>query len=326
MIGTLFRRTETLLALTIVILGIYIGSVSPVFLTVGNLFDLLRSSIVMGLFAMGTLIVIISGGIDVSFTALAVFAQYSTVKLMTLYMPEAPLWIIFTVASLIGLGLGMINAFFISRFRLPTLIVTLGTLSMFRGFLLFAIGNKIIREIPPSMPAFARTSLFEVEMAAGVSRLHPGVIFTILAALLVWFLLDYTMLGRGIYALGGSREAAERAGFNISQIQYFIYGTVGFLAGLAGIIYASLNRQAHPQELVGSELNVIAAVVLGGANLTGGRGTVLGALLGVALVVIMNNSLVLIGVPSEWQRVVIGLIILLGTGIPAIQARKARQI
>ena len=110
MIGTLFRRTETLLALTIVILGIYIGSVSPVFLTVGNLFDLLRSSIVMGLFAMGTLIVIISGGIDVSFTALAVFAQYSTVKLMTLYMPEAPLWIIFTVASLIGLGLGMINA------------------------------------------------------------------------------------------------------------------------------------------------------------------------------------------------------------------------
>ena len=122
-------------------------------MTVGNLFDLLRSSIVMGLFAMGTLIVIISGGIDVSFTALAVFAQYSTVKLMTVYMPEAPLWIIFTVASLIGLGLGMINAFFISRFRLPTLIVTLGTLSMFRGFLLFAIGNKIIREIPPSMPA-----------------------------------------------------------------------------------------------------------------------------------------------------------------------------
>ena len=245
---------------------------------------------------------------------------------MTIFMPEAPLWIIFLVAGVIGLGLGMINAFFISRFRLPTLIVTLGTLSMFRGFLLFAIGNKIIREIPPSMPAFARTSLFEVEMAAGVSRLHPGVIFTILAALLVWFLLDYTMLGRGIYALGGSREAAERAGFNISQIQYFIYGTVGFLAGLAGIIYASLNRQANPQELVGSELNVIAAVVLGGANLTGGRGTVLGALLGVALVVIMNNSLVLIGVPSEWQRVVIGLIILLGTGIPAIQARKARQI
>ncbi len=323
---SLFRRTETILALTILLLSLYIGWVSPVFLTVGSMFDLLRSSIVTGIFAMGTLIVIVSGGIDVSFMAIAVFAQYSTAKLMTIYLPEAPLWVIFVTSMAIGLVLGLINGYFISRFRLPTLIVTLGTLSMFRGFLLFAIGNKIIRDIPPSMPAFARTSLIEVEMAAGVSRLHPGVIFTVAAALLVWLLLDYTMLGRGIYALGGSRESAERAGFNIARIQYFIYGTVGLLAGLAGIIYASLNRQANPQELIGQELNVIAAVVLGGASLTGGRGTVLGTILGVALVVIMNNSLVLIGVPSEWQRVVIGLIILLGTGLPAIQAKRRVQM
>jgi simple sugar transport system permease protein len=127
--------------------------------------------------------------------------------------------------------------------------------------------------------------------------------------------------------LGGAREAAERAGFNISKIQYFIYGTVGLFAGIAGIIYASLNRQANPQELVGTELNVIAAVVLGGASLTGGRGTVIGTILGVALVVIMNNSLVLIGIPSTWQRVAIGIIILIGTGLPALQAkRKSRRI
>lgn len=318
-------RTETILFVTIVVLSIGISIANPVFFSVGNLFDLLRSSIVMGIFAMGVLIVIISGGIDVSFTAIAVFAQYATVRLMTMYLPEAPLWVIFMVAALIGLGLGMINAFFISRFKLPTLIVTLGTLSMFHGFLLFAIGNKIIREIPPSMPEFARTSLLEVEMAVGVSRLHPAVLITVLIAILVWLLLDFTMLGRGIYALGGSREAAERAGFNIPRIQYFIYGTVGLLAGIAGIIYASLNRQANPQELVGSELNVIAAVVLGGASLTGGRGTVIGTLLGVALVVIMNNSLVLVGVPTQWQRVVIGLIILIGTGLPAIQARRSAQ-
>ena len=320
-----FFRTETILALTIVVMSIYIGIVNPVFFTVGNLFDLLRSSIVMGIFAMGVLLVIISGGIDVSFTAVAVFAQYATVRLMTIFMPEAPLWIVFIVAGLIGLGLGMINAFFISRFQLPTLIVTLGTLSMFHGFLLFAIGNKIIRDIPPSMPDFARSSLIEVAMTVGVSRLHPAVLITVAVAILVWLLLDFTMLGRGIYALGGSREAAERAGFNIPRIQYFIYGTVGFLAGIGGIVYASLNRQANPQELVGSELNVIAAVVLGGASLTGGRGTVIGSLLGVALVVIMNNSLVLIGVPSTWQRVVVGAIILIGTGLPAIQARRKAQ-
>jgi len=131
------------------------------------------------------------------------------------------------------------------------------------------------------------------------------------------------MLGRGVYALGGSREAAERAGFNISRIEYFIYGFVGLLSGVAGMTFGALNRQANPQDIVGSELNVIAAVVLGGAQLTGGRGTVIGTILGVALVVIMNNSLILIGVPSVWQRVVIGLIILIGTGLPALQARRS---
>jgi simple sugar transport system permease protein len=97
------------------------------------------------------------------------------------------------------------------------------------------------------------------------------------------------------------------------------------LAGIAGMIYGSLNRQANPQDLVGSELSVIAAVVLGGAQISGGRGTVIGTLLGVALVIIMNNSLILVGVPSVWQRVVIGAIILVGTGVPALQAQRAAR-
>ena len=117
-------------------------------------------------------------------------------------MPEAPFWLVLSLSAIIGLGLGMINAFFISRFKLPTLIVTLATLSMFRGFLLFAIGNKIIREIPPSMTAFARSSLVEVPMAAGVSRLHPAIILTVLAAVLVWFVLKYTMLGAWYLCVG----------------------------------------------------------------------------------------------------------------------------
>jgi simple sugar transport system permease protein len=143
----------------------------------------------------------------------------------------------------------------------------------------------------------------------------------------VFLLLRYTMLGRGIYALGGAREAAERAGFNVSRIQYFIYGFVGLLSGIAGLAYGAMNRQANPQDIVGTELDVIAAVVLGGASLTGGRGSVIGAILGVTLVTIMSNSLVLIGVPSEWRRVVTGAIIIIGTGIPAIQAqRNARRI
>lgn len=320
---SILRSNEALVAITLVALCIYIGLSNPVFFTMGNLFNLLRSSIVIGIFAMGVLIVVISGGIDVSFTAIGVFSLYATTRILLAVAPDAPIILGFVLAGGIGLGLGMINAFFISRFNLPTLIVTLGTLSMFHGFLLFAIGNQIIRNIPPAMTEFARGSLVQVQMARGVANLHPAILITLTVALIVWILLRYTMLGRGIYALGGSREAAERAGFNIPRIQYFIYGFVGLLSGIAGMTFGSLNRQANPQDIVGMELNVIAAVVLGGASLTGGRGTVIGTLLGVALVVIANNSLILIGVPSTWQRVVIGVIILIGTGIPAIQARRA---
>ncbi|RME49640.1 MAG: ABC transporter permease [Chloroflexi bacterium] len=319
----LFSRNETLVAVTLILLCLVIGLNNPTFFTLGNIFTLLRSSIVTGIFAMGVLIVLISGGIDVSFTAVGVFAMYSTVKLMLRFAPDAPIWVGFVVAAIIGLGLGLINAFFIAQFKLPTLIVTLGTLSMFHGFLLFAIGNQIIRDVPPSLTAFARSAILRIPQTRGTANLHPAVLLTLAIALVVWLLLKYTMLGRGIYALGGAPEAAERAGFNVTRIQYFIYGFVGLLSGIAGMTFGSLARQANPQDIVGMELNVIAAVVLGGAYLTGGRGTVIGTLLGVLLVVIANNSLILIGVPTVWQRVVIGVIILVGTGIPAVQERRA---
>lgn len=319
----LLRRNETLVAVTLVILCLVIGLNNPTFFTIGNTFTLLRSSIVTGIFAMGVLIVIISGGIDVSFTAIGVFALYATVKLMLYFAPGASIWVAFIMAALIGLGLGSINAFFIAQFKLPTLIVTLGTLSMFHGFLLFAIGNQIIRDVPPALTEFARATLIQIPQGRGTANLHPAVFLILAIVLMVWVLLNYTMLGRGIYALGGAPEAAERAGFNVTRIQYFIYGFVGLLSGIAGMTFGALARQANPQDLVGTELNVIAAVVLGGAYLSGGRGTVLGTLLGVILVVIANNSLILVGVPTVWQRVVIGLIILVGTGIPAIQERRA---
>jgi simple sugar transport system permease protein len=324
-VDRIFRRNETLVAVTIIVLSLLIGLNNPSFFTVGNAFDLLRSVIVMGIFAMGVLIVIVSGGIDVSFAAIGVFALYATVRLLKAHAPDSPIWLAFILAALIGLCLGLINAFFIAQFKLPTLIVTLGTLSMFHGFLLFAIGNQIIRDVPPAMTDFARSALMRIPLARGTANLHPAILITVAVTVFVWWLLKYTMLGRSIYALGGARDAAERAGFNVPRIQYFIYAFVGVLSGIAGMTFGSLARQANPQDLVGMELNVIAAVVLGGAQLTGGRGTVIGTVLGVILVVIANNSLILIGVPTVWQRVVIGLIILIGTGLPAIRARRAGQ-
>jgi len=184
---------------------------------------------------------------------------------------------------------------------------------------------EIIRDIPPSMPEFARSSLLEVPMEAGVSRLHPAVLITVAVAILVWLLLDFTMLGRGIYALGGDPVAAERAGFNVRAIQFFIYGFVGLLSGIAGVLHASAMRNANPFDIVGTEMMVIAAVVLGGASITGGKGTVLGTVLGVTFIVIVDNSLILAGIPSYWQRVVTGLIILGSTAATAQRAKASAR-
>ncbi|HHW13502.1 MAG TPA: ABC transporter permease [Firmicutes bacterium] len=322
----LLTKNEFIVALLIVVLSLVIGTVNPAFFTVGNLFDLVRNSIVMGIFALGVLIVIVSGGIDVSFTAIAAFSMFVTAKLLVPYNFQGTILLPFAISAAIGLILGLINAVFISFFKLDTLIVTLGTQSMYRGFMLAFIGAMEITNLPPAMIRFSRFFLVEITQNRATYGLHFGIVILAALAVLVWFLLRRTMLGRGIYALGGDRVAAERAGFNLRALQFFIYGFVGFLAGVGGIIHSSLVRTARPFDLVGTELNVIAAVVLGGARITGGHGSVIGTLLGVILVVIMNNSLILLGISSFWQQVVLGLLILLGTGIPAIQAKlRARR-
>jgi simple sugar transport system permease protein len=135
--------------------------------------------------------------------------------------------------------------------------------------------------------------------------------------LLGWFILRKTVLGRSIYALGGNAASAQRAGFNILRIQLFVYGFMGLMAGFGSVIQGLLVQTVAPNSLVGKELDVIAAVVLGGASLTGGVGTMLGTVLGVALIAIMGNGLTLMHVPSFWYKVVIGFIILVSVGANA---------
>jgi simple sugar transport system permease protein len=325
-IPTFLKSNEALVAIIIVAFSIVTGIVDPSFFTLGNAFDLLRASIVMGILAIGVLVVLLSGGIDVSFTAVAAFSMYAT----TLFITSSELslnWaFIFLISIGIGMVLGLINAVFIGIFRLPTLIVTLGTLSLFRGFLLAFIGTRVISNLPPSMREFSRAPLFRITTPDGIIYTLPlSFLFLVAVVLLTWFILRRTMLGRAIYAYGGNPEAAERAGFDILKLKFFVYSYVGALAGLAGIIHASMARAANPFDLVGLELNVIAAVVLGGASIAGGRGTIVGTLLGVALIVIISNSLIVLGIPSYWQRVAIGLLILLGTGVPAYQALRSRR-
>jgi len=323
----LLSRNETLVALIILAFCAVTAIVDPRFLSVTTLTDLVRNGIVIGMFAIGVMLVLVSGGIDVSFTAIAAFSMYSATKLMIALGVGDQMLVAFLVAALIGLTLGLVNAVFIAWFGLPTLIVTLGTLTAFRGFLLTFVGSQLVTNVPPGMRAFSRSMLFRGTTPDGAFFALPtAFLFLVAAVVLTWFIVNRTMLGRGIVAMGGSREAAARVGINVRALQVFVYGYVGALSGLAGIVHASLARVANPFDLVGLELSVIAAVVLGGARLTGGHGTITGTLLGVTLIVLINNSLIMLGIPSTWQNVVIGFLILLGTGVPAWQARRRAAV
>ncbi|QRG68326.1 ABC transporter permease [Brevibacillus choshinensis] len=310
----------------VVVLGLFlvIGSQNSAFFTATNLYDLIRSGIVPGIFVMCAMLVIISGGIDVSFPAVATFSMFCATKILHSMHYEGPVVTAFFLSGLIGLGLGLINAVFISLFRLPTLIVTLGTSSMFSGFLLTFVGSSQINDLPRPFLTFSKEQVFKFTGEGGITvGLPAAVLITFGVVISVALLLRYTMLGRGIYALGGDAVSAQRIGFSPVRIQFFVYSLVGFLAGIAGMIHTTMMRNSNPVDLLGTELLIIAAVVLGGTRITGGHGTVLGSLLGLVLVITIQNSLILLGIPSYWQRFVIGALILIGTGVAAYQVKRS---
>lgn len=318
----LARNPEWFTAALIVLLCVIVAVMNPRFLQWATLFDLLHSATTTSLFALGTLVVLASGGIDVSFTAIAALTMYSITKAVFAWWPDAPFALILAAGALGGVMLGMINGALVQRLQAPSLIVTIGTQYLFRGLLLTFVGTTFFMNIPHSMDRFGRLPLFAYQTADGLHAVLPiSVIALVAGAGLTWWLLNRTMMGRGIFAMGGSPAIAERLGYNLRAIRLFVFGYTGFLAGIAGILHVSNNRLANPFDLVGSELDVIAAVILGGARITGGSGTVAGTLLGVALVTLIKSVLILIGVPSTWQKVIIGAVILVAGTLFALRRR-----
>ena len=313
----LLKRNEFYIFILVLLFSTVVTIISPVFLSVGNIFSLIKTSSGSAILAVGILIVLVSGGFDVSSTAIAICAQYITVNLvMALGINNIAL--AFLIAMAVGLVLGAVNAVFIAFFRLPTLIVTLGTASLFHGALLEFVGTKAVNlgELPQCFKDFGGTSLFTLPGPNG-NPVGLSVSFGVLIVVVIvtWFILRHTMTGRGIYAIGGDIEAARNSGFSVKRIQFFIYCYVGVLAGIAGILHLCLIRYSNPNYLVGTEMGIIAAVVLGGARITGGTGTLTGTMLGMALIVIVQKNLVLLGLSSYWEQFFIGAVIIVGVAL-----------
>lgn len=310
--GLLARRPEAFTLVLLLAVCTAVATLNPAFLQTQTLVDLARASVVPGLFALGVFVVLASGGIDVSFTAIAALAMYGMTKAVATWFPALPMALIFVLAVAGGAALGLVNGWLVHRLRAPSLIVTIGTQYLFRGVLLTFVGTVWITQLPDAMDAFGKLPLLKLESARGTHIILPAFFLALpLAGALTAWILNRTLMGRAIFAVGGSAAVAERLGYDLRKVHAFVFAYAGGLAGAAGILHACSNRLANPFDLVGTEIDVIAAVVLGGARITGGTGSVTGTLLGVLLVVVINNTLIMAGVPSTWQRVVVGAFILL---------------
>lgn len=296
----IFKRFGILIIFCFV--GLVISIITPNFLTPGNILNLLRQSSVIGIIAVGTTFVIAGGGFDISVgSTLALSAALGLGLQRTMPWGTA---VMFTFAA--GILIGFVNGVLTAKVRIISIIATLGTMTIVRGSTYLYTGGY---------PVIGYSESFKFIGSGYIGFLPFPVFMLIIMSIAGEVLLKKTPLGRYSCALGGNKEAARLSGINVDfyQIMTFIIG--GFMASMAGIIYASRLNSATPLAGQGYELDAIAATVIGGTSVSGGRGSVLGSVLGVIILTVIGNMFNLMGVQIYFQYIVKGLIILFVVGI-----------
>ena len=320
-------RNEFYISLVFIALCLLIQVRSGQFFTPNNIVDLLSAMVVPGIFAIGEFMVIVSGGFDVSFPALASLSAYATTKVLLDVNWQGGVWLPILISLAIGAILGAFNGLFIGYFELPAMIVTLGSSNVFKGFMQGTLNSKQLAVIPQGMRSFGTSALFVAKKSNSglTSRMQTTFLALVAVLILAYFILNKTMFGRGIYAIGGNPVSAHRAGFNVKRTRILMFVFVGMISALAGLCRVCMMQQMHPTNMLGMEMNIIAGVVLGGTAIVGGSGTLFGCMLGTALIVVVENSMILIGIPTVWKDVFVGALIVAGTGLSAMQVTRAKR-
>lgn len=304
-LGHIFMRREAGIALMIVLFCLAVGLFKPQFLTLDSLRIILLLTPLIMIGAMGQMLVLVARHVDLSIGSMLGFSAM-VVGMMFKFYPEIWWPLGFLVAIGVGAALGLVNGALVTIFKLPAIIVTLGTLNLYRG-LTYIISNarQIDRQFVPSeLKAMSQTSPF-----FGI----PWIIFISfgIALLTYWFVM-HTRVGRQIFALGSNPVAAPLRGIDVTRVTLLVFTLSGALAGLAGILYASRWGFVNPSNTgAGFEFQVIAAVVIGGVSINGGVGTVLGTVLGVLLLGCVAAALPLLGIPGTTQNAIYGAVILI---------------
>lgn len=286
-------------------LFVIVGVLNPDFLAPMNLLNLLRQVSINALIAFGMTFVILTGGIDLSVGAILALSSALMAGMMVSGLDPV---LAIGFACLIGALLGAVNGAFIAKAKMAPFIATLATMTVFRGLtLVYTNGNPIT--------GLSDSFWFQVFGRGYLLGLPVPAITVIISFVILWCLLHKTPFGRKTYAIGGNEKAALISGINVDRMKVLIYALNGLLAALAGAILASRLDSAQPTAGTSYELDAIAAVVLGGTSLSGGRGRIVGTLIGALIIGTLNNGLNLLGVSSFYQLVVKGAVILLAVYI-----------
>ena len=224
-----------------------------------------------------------------------------------------------------GALVGLINGVLITKIKIPPIVATLGVQTITNAAVLFVTKGTWISNLPQWYKDFGNFTLFTVSSGNTVTGIYTQVILLIVVALLTWFILNNMLIGRGVYAVGGNVQSAQRVGYNVDLILIFVYIYSGIMAGLASVSAVSIVGSVDPNTFTGYEMDVIAITVLGGASLAGGIGTVFGTVLGIILMAVIKNGLLLVHISSYWQNSIMGAIILFTIAIDAINQARERD-
>lgn len=300
-IGYLLAEYGIILAF--ILLVVALSFASPYFLRMNNILNVLRQTSVNALLAIGMTFVILTGGIDLSVGSVLAFGGIVAASLASdaIYGPVVNPFLAAGAGLFGGVLLGSINGLFVSRWRMPAFVVTLGMLSMARGFTFIYTDGMPVPRIDENFLVFGQGRFLGIPL--------PVIILAVVFAI-SWVVLYKTRYGRYIYAVGGNEKSAKISGVNTRLIVFTVYVISGALSALGGIILTARTTAGLPQAGQAYELDAIAAVVIGGTSLSGGQGTLSGTLIGALLIGVINNGLDLLGVSSYFQQVIKGAIII----------------
>jgi len=304
---------------SLIVLLVFFSIASPNFLQTSNILAILQATSVNGVLAIAATLVIITGGIDLSVGTLMTFCAVMAGVVLTFLGLSLPFGIVAAIAT--GAACGMVSGTLVAKMKIPPFIATLGMMLILKGLSLVISGTKpIYFNDTPGFSEISTGSL--IGLVVPSVPVPNGVLILFALALVIGYVLNRTVLGRYCFALGSNEEAVRLSGVNTDAWKIAIYALAGGICGIAGLIIASRLNSAQPALGLGYELDAIAAVVIGGTSLVGGRGSILGTIIGALIISVLLNGLRIMSVAQEWQTVVTGLIIIAAVYADMLRRRR----